>query len=89
MRVSTLRDDPGFRSDADRFDVYFDGLRMTADAQKRMGMFIVTADEDAGEVVFHPYTESGHLEMDPRTRQPVQRSVHGRVWLRAPFKSAT
>ncbi|MCK8787635.1 hypothetical protein M0638_25030 [Roseomonas sp. NAR14] len=57
MRLSTRRDDPGFRADAARFDVLLDGV-----AQGReTGRAVVTADEEAGRLWFWRIGADGRL----------------------------
>lgn len=61
MRLSALKDDPGFRHDYWRFDVVVDGVSVAGADPKPM---IVIADEEAGVVVEYRRGEDGRVIRD-------------------------
>lgn len=70
MRISALKDDPGYRDDAYQFNIFLNGV-------KRTDCF--TADEETGEVVAYTADENGNRVVDPETGALVLQTLTGTV----------
>lgn len=74
MRVSTLKDDPGYRRDACRFKVFLDGCFLE-DCH--------TADEELGKAAVYAYDSNGDLIRDPKTGNLFSICLEGEVIIAA------
>lgn len=81
MRISIRKDDPGYKENANKYRITFNG-------QERTDVF--TADEEKG--LIHCYDEKvkngKKLRMvDPKTHQPKERIFNGKVVIIPPGAS--
>lgn len=74
MRISVLKDDPGYRPDAYRFKVFLDG-RFLEDCH--------TADEELGKAAVYAYDSNGELLRDPKTGDIFSICFEGEVIIAA------
>lgn len=64
MRVSTRKDDPGYRNLTGAFDVYLDGALQKG---------VLTADEEEGLVVCLVFDGEGRVQLDGWRAKTVER----------------
>lgn len=74
MRVSTHKNHPGFRPDANLFRVYLDGLEQD---------YCHTADEEKGEIVCY-ITVDGIMILDKKKKRIREMTLTGNVSLIVP-----
>ncbi len=71
MRISIRRDDEGFREDAARVTVFFNGVPQS----KTTGREVISADEELGEIRYYAHAPDGTPVPHPFKVQSIWEKV--------------